>query len=144
MSVAVAHHVSSSSEPALALGVTEAALRSTRLEIIHVVESLDLDVVEAHRAGISDAVGKVLARVGLSHLEWDVHLVPGGGDVPEVARAILTAVASIKPDVLVIGARRRSPVGKAFLGSVTQTVILDADVPVLVVKGPPPSGGGAG
>ena len=33
-----------------------------------------------------------------------------------------------------IGARRRSPVGKALLGSVTQTLILDADIPVLVVK----------
>jgi nucleotide-binding universal stress UspA family protein len=34
----------------------------------------------------------------------------------------------------VIGARRRSPVGKALTGSVAQTVILQADVPVLVVK----------
>ena len=37
-------------------------------------------------------------------------------------------------DLLVIGARRRSPVGKAFLGSVTQEVLLDSAVPVLVVK----------
>ena len=35
-----------------------------------------------------------------------------------------------------IGARRRSPVGKAFLGSVAQTIILRANVPVLVVKAP--------
>jgi nucleotide-binding universal stress UspA family protein len=38
-------------------------------------------------------------------------------------------------DLLVIGARRRSPVGKAFLGSVTQEILLDASIPVLVVKG---------
>jgi nucleotide-binding universal stress UspA family protein len=37
-------------------------------------------------------------------------------------------------DLLVIGARRRSPVGKALLGSVAQTVILEAALPVLVVK----------
>ena len=30
--------------------------------------------------------------------------------------------------------RRRSPVGRAFLGSVAQTLILECDVPVLVVK----------
>jgi nucleotide-binding universal stress UspA family protein len=36
--------------------------------------------------------------------------------------------------MLVIGARRRSPVGKALVGSVAQTLILDADLPVLVVK----------
>jgi nucleotide-binding universal stress UspA family protein len=142
VSVAVAHQVSSSGEPALALGATEAALRSTRLEVIHVVESLDLDVVEAHRAGISDVVGKVLARAGLPHLEWEMHLVPGGGEVAEVARAILDEVASVRPDLLVIGARRRSPVGKAFLGSVTQTVILEADVPVVVVQGPAAATGG--
>ena len=35
---------------------------------------------------------------------------------------------------MVIGAGRRSPVGKALMGSVTQTLILRADVPVLVVK----------
>jgi nucleotide-binding universal stress UspA family protein len=42
----------------------------------------------------------------------------------------------LRPELLVIGARRRSPVGKAFLGSIAQNVILDADVPVLVVKSP--------
>ena len=35
---------------------------------------------------------------------------------------------------MVIGARRRSPVGKALMGSVTQTLILRAGVPVLVLK----------
>ena len=40
----------------------------------------------------------------------------------------------MKPDLLVLGARRRSPVGKALLGSVAQTIILEASVPVLVVK----------
>jgi nucleotide-binding universal stress UspA family protein len=45
-------------------------------------------------------------------------------------------VRELGPDVLVIGARRRSPMGKAFLGSVAQNLILDADVPILVVKSP--------
>ena len=35
---------------------------------------------------------------------------------------------------VIIGARRRTPVGKAFLGSVAQTLILEADAPVLVVQ----------
>ena len=48
--------------------------------------------------------------------------------------AVLHVVDSIEPELLVIGARRRSPVGKAPTGSVTQTVILQAAVPVLVVK----------
>lgn len=39
-------------------------------------------------------------------------------------------------DLLVVGVRRRSPVGKAFLGDVAQRLLLEADVPVLAVKAP--------
>ncbi len=56
--------------------------------------------------------------------------------VGDVASAIIGKIAEIAPDLLVIGARRRSPVGKALLGSVTQHILLDVDVPVLVVKSP--------
>jgi nucleotide-binding universal stress UspA family protein len=52
----------------------------------------------------------------------------------DVAEKILELAASVQAEVLVIGARRRSPVGKFLLGSVTQTLILQADAPVLVVK----------
>ena len=47
-----------------------------------------------------------------------------------------TSSPALDAELLVIGARRRSPVGKLFLGSVTQSIILHADVPVLVVKAP--------
>lgn len=134
MTVVVAHQVSAAGGPALTVAAREAAIRSTDLVVVHVVESLDHDIAEANKAGISDAVEKALAEAELSHLEWHLRLVAGGTDIADVAGAILAEVKAISPDVLVIGARRRSPVGKAFLGSVTQTVLLDADVPVLVVK----------
>lgn len=136
MSVAVAHQISPTAEPALSLGAREANLRSTRLEVIHVVESLDLDIMEATRAGVSDAIEKVITGLQLPTFSWELHLVAGGIEVRDVADAILAKVAEIRPDILVIGARRRSPVGKAFLGSVTQSVILEAEIPVLVVKSP--------
>lgn len=131
MSIAVAHQVTAVSDNVLAEGAREAALRGVPLSVIHVTESLDGDKEAALRAGISDALEKVLGRKGLTGLTWDLHIVTG---VDDLGAAILDAVSEIKPEILVIGARRRSPVGKAFLGSVAQTIVLEADVPVLVVK----------
>jgi nucleotide-binding universal stress UspA family protein len=136
MSVAVAHHTSSSSALALEEGAREAAYRGTDLVVVHVVDSLDNDIAEANRAGISDAVEKALVTASQPDVRWDVHLVAGGRDTTDVSAALVRAVSELRPELLVIGARRRSPVGKAFLGSIAQNLILDADVPVLVVKSP--------
>ena len=80
MSVAVAHQVRSSSELALTEGAREARFRATDLVVLHVVESLDNDIAEANRAGISDAVHHALTSAGLDDVRWDIRLVAGGGD----------------------------------------------------------------
>lgn len=48
------------------------------------------------------------------------------------ADGILELADEFDVDNIVIGARRRSPVGKAVFGSVTQQVIQEADIPVTV------------
>ena len=136
MSVAVAHHALSSSGLALAEGARQAAYRGTDIVVIHVVDSLDNDIAEANKAGISDAVENALTETSLTDLPWEVRLVAGGREIAQVSEALLGAVKELDPQLLVIGARRRSPMGKAFLGSVAQNIILDADAPVLVVKSP--------
>jgi nucleotide-binding universal stress UspA family protein len=130
MTVAVAHQVSSTSRIALTEAAREASMRQTDLAVLHVVESLDLDIAAANRSGIADEVDRALADAGLE-VEWELHLATGEDNV---ADAILGLVDTLDAEVLVIGARRRSPVGKFLLGSVTQTLILQADVPVFVVK----------
>jgi nucleotide-binding universal stress UspA family protein len=130
MSVAVAHQVSTSSHLALAEAVREASMRQTDLAVLHVVESLDLDIAAANRGGISDEVERALDETGLE-VSWQVHLATGEVDT---AGAVLSLTREVNAEILVIGARRRSPVGKFLLGSVTQTIILDADIPVIVVK----------
>ncbi|WP_299036939.1 universal stress protein [uncultured Pseudokineococcus sp.] len=48
--------------------------------------------------------------------------------------ALLDAVPGAGAELLVVGTRRRSPVGKFLMGSTAQRIILGSDVPVLVVK----------
>lgn len=131
MTVAVAHQVSATSRKALVQAVREAKYRETDLAVLHVVDSVDHDREEAYRLGVSDEIEKVVGQE--ASIPWKLHLAIAGSDL---AGALLKLVDTVDADLLVIGARRRSPMGKALLGSVAQTVILEANLPVLVVKAP--------
>lgn len=52
----------------------------------------------------------------------------------DTARELLTAMERPDAELLVIGIRHRSPVGKLLMGSVSQQVLLDCPKPVLAVK----------
>lgn len=52
------------------------------------------------------------------------------------AEEIIRAARDEEADQIILGGRRRSPVGKAVFGSVVQDVILEADRPVLTINGP--------
>jgi nucleotide-binding universal stress UspA family protein len=133
MTVALAHQVSSSSKTiALHEAAREAKLRDADLAVLHVVETLDLDVQDAYRNSLGDEIESALADVDATGVPWQLHLATAPHD--DVAEAILSLTQTAKAGLLVIGARRRSPAGKFLLGSVTQSLILAADVPVLVVK----------
>jgi nucleotide-binding universal stress UspA family protein len=56
--------------------------------------------------------------------------------VPDIAEAVLAAAREADAALVVVGVRRRTPMGKVLLGSVAQRVILDAECPVLAVKPP--------
>jgi nucleotide-binding universal stress UspA family protein len=129
VSVAVAHQIRKTSRTALREAAREAGFRGTSLAVIHVAESLDADVTEAYRAGISDDIGRALGP-DADGLDWTLHLDPGKGDV---SHAILKIADEVDAELLVIGGRRRTPVGKALMGSNTQRIILGAKAPVLVV-----------
>ena len=134
MTVAVAHQASSATRTiALHEAAREAQLRGKDLAVLHVVESLDLDIEEAYQHSLRDEIESAFTEVGATGVSWKLHLTTAQGDV---AATILDLAKKAEADLLIIGARRRSPVGKFILGSVTQTLILDAEVPVLVVKPP--------
>ncbi len=64
-------------------------------------------------------------------LEHEIRSLVRGNDPAEDLIAVAEAESA---DFIVIGLRRRSPVGKLILGSNAQRILLDAGCPVLAVK----------
>jgi nucleotide-binding universal stress UspA family protein len=60
---------------------------------------------------------------------------------PDVAEEVLAVAAEVEPRLLVVGVRRRTPLGKLIMGSVAQRLILEAPCPVVAVKPSPPAPG---
>ena len=52
----------------------------------------------------------------------------------EAANEVLRAADEYRADLIVIGLRRRTPVGKLIMGSTSQQILLEADCPILAVK----------
>jgi nucleotide-binding universal stress UspA family protein len=75
-----------------------------------------------------DAIDAELAQAGIEH---DVQQPTDGRSAAE---SILGAASANGADLIVIGMRRRSPVGKLITGSTAQQILLDASCPVLSVK----------
>jgi len=55
------------------------------------------------------------------------------GRVGSPAEEILSVASELDPRFVVIGGRKRSPTGKALFGSVTQSVLLQSERPVVTV-----------
>lgn len=62
------------------------------------------------------------------------HVMRQPAQAVSAADEILAAAAEVAADLVVIGLRRRTPVGKLLLGSSSQQVILEAECPVVAVK----------
>lgn len=120
-----------------------AALRRA-IEEAKLRDGAELLVVHSMRGGERDELDQVLTyREEFEQLEQtlkdegvDYRLVEyARGNAP--SEDLLQAAKDEDADLLVIGIRRRSPVGKLVLGSNAQDVLLHADCPVLAVKAGP-------
>jgi nucleotide-binding universal stress UspA family protein len=103
------------SRNALSAAAAEAELLATDL----VVVNLTLGLLEA-----SQVPGRA-----------EVTVVDAASD-RDPAEVVLEEIEARDVTRLVIGLKRRSPVGKALLGSVSQRLLLEAPVPVVAVKLP--------
>ena len=117
-------------EAALSSGIAEAKLRGAKIV-----------VVNSHRGGSEfdgdasakaekemERIGKVLDDSGVEH---ELRQLVRGF---EPAEDLISIAESVDAELIVIGLRRRSPVGKLILGSNAQRILLDAKCPVLAVK----------
>lgn len=132
MKIAIGYVQSPAGRAALDAAVQEAKARDAELLIVHTPRvgtsaemrgAMDYNEEMAH-------VSARLEREGLRFRIGDVTQ----GDSP--AEDLLRVAREEDVDLIVIGLRRRSPVGKLVLGSVSQDVLLGAECPVLAVKAP--------
>ncbi|MET0198516.1 universal stress protein [Rhodococcus sp. RS1C4] len=131
MSVAVVASDSPEGREALVRAVSEANLRGLELVALAVVDTNS--VSEEDREATTLATEQILTSRGVADATFSVRVEPDGGDP---AGAIVDLVADTGAELLVIGSKRRSAVGKFLMGSTVQRVLLDSPVPVLVVKAP--------
>lgn len=76
-----------------------------------------------------------LARAAQTVTERGVRCLAFVPSTPATAAEALLAAADERDgELIIVGIRRRSRVGKAFLGSTAQDVLLGADCPVLGIK----------
>ncbi|WP_395400369.1 universal stress protein [Arthrobacter sp. UC242_113] len=123
MSVAVGYVATQEGRAALSAAIGEAALRKTGLEIMG---PLPGEASAASESDIRDAIAAA-AAVGV-----DASLRHNEGT--DAADLMIDASYEEDIELIVIGVRRRSPVGKLFLGSTAQRVILEAGCPGTAVK----------
>jgi nucleotide-binding universal stress UspA family protein len=81
----------------------------------------------------SEDVDAIEAELGEAGID---HEVKQPTDGKSAAESILGIAVENAADLIVIGVRRRSPVGKLITGSTAQHILLDAPCPVLSVKAP--------
>lgn len=101
---------------ALARALEEARLRRARLVVVHT--AADGELSELSRTLTSSGIPYEVLQT----------------DAGDAADELIKAADAVDADLIVIGLRRRSPVGKLLLGSNAQRVLLDASCPVLAVK----------
>ena len=130
MSVVVGYVSTKEGKAALRRAAEECALRSADLIVVHSTRGgrhADGDEILEIDAELDD----VEARVKAAGLNVEIrHLVRGN----EPAEDIIGLANEREVDLIVIGLRRRTPVGKLILGSNAQRILLDASCPALAVK----------
>ena len=143
MTIVVAYQETPEGRLALGHALAEAGVRDTDLVVLTAPTRSDGDPVTRlpevpiprlgqSRAADAPAAGSVAtaeAPAVAVHLRTAVR-------PDHLADELLDLAGELDAELIVIGLRRRSPVGKLLLGSAAQHILLNATVPVLAVRLP--------
>lgn len=122
MTVLVAYAPAPEGKEALTEGIKEAHLRKSDLLIVNIGRGHhDLDTQELQE------LESQLTGAGLA-LAIESSILADPGD------AVIQIAQDRNAEMIVIGLRHRSMVGKLILGSTVQRILLDATCPVLAVR----------
>ncbi len=125
MTVVVGYIPNEYGEAALEAALTEARRREMKLVVVNTSKG---DAFVDTKFASKDRLDELEGRFG--DLEHEVRQTVG----LDVAEELLKVADEVDAQLLVIGMRHRTPVGKLLMGSVAQRVLLDSKVPVLAVK----------
>jgi nucleotide-binding universal stress UspA family protein len=130
MNIVTGFRPSSEGRAAVDRAIEEARLRGGTVLVVH-----------SMHGGERDELEKLMNyRKRFEELKTDLEASGVAYELIEYARGnspaedLLAVARERDAELIVIGVRRRSPVGKLVLGSNAQDVLLEADCPVLAVK----------
>jgi nucleotide-binding universal stress UspA family protein len=128
MTIIVSYVPSQEGFVALGAAINEARWRNTSITVVNVLVGQDASVPTFADEKDLDAVRTRLTELGIAH---DVRQITTNHDV---ADAVISLAEDTEAELIVVGLRRRSSVGKALLGSNAQRIMLSAACPVLSVR----------
>ena len=118
-------------DAALDAGIAEAAAHGDDVVVLNSPRrrsTVDGDLID------EAAAAELVARAEAAGVTATVDQAEHGADLLETFQAIVERTSA---RMVVIGVRRRSPVGKLVMGSDAQRLLLELDLPILAVKPAP-------
>lgn len=127
MSVVVGYTPSSQGDAAL-----RAAVRQARRSGEPLVVASHLYYDPEHGSSVADesVVAEALSALDVEGIETSVRT----GDAGDAGEFLLQVAEDCSASMVVIGLRRKSPIGKLSLGAAARRLVISAPCPVLTVK----------
>lgn len=132
MRIVVGYIASPEGKAALDRAIEEARLRSADLIVVHSMRGGTRDEA-AESVAYREALEDIERRLSEEGVRYEIRELVRGNSPSE---DLVEFAEDEDVDLIVIGIRRRSPVGKLVLGSNAQDILLRAPCPVLAVKAP--------